>query len=454
MPTQDLNIRFTVDSKELKSGADEAKQKVKAAASQMTSDVKQASSSMSSSMKDVERATDGFASATGAATDAVKRMEDQVSESASRMSSDLGKVAQQVKEINAKQLAGVASRGFGIAGNAVKWVGENFTEEGSSARVGLDTGAAALTGAGQGVMLGAAIGSVVPVVGTAVGAALGGAVGALTGAATELWNASEALEKAAQDRLQSAEQSLQQHGTELRERERLQSYERENQVLLNGLGKVWWESKGTGEKLTGEDRVFKVQEARQAEVTRLSNERDDYIRAHRDDTGEAAVEAAAHLRYLDGELTKAQQHLAALAPVVEAARRSQQDAARATEQRRKAEEAATKATEAAAAREAERSLKEQEAGLKQEQRTAEKTLAETQRQLEGVIAKPAATPTDALTRIGGGNGYAAYNNSTAQIQKSIENYLKQLVSNQKSQIQEIINKLDDLKLPADSATWG
>ena len=43
MATQELKVKFKVDTGEVKSGADEAKNKVKQATSQMASDTKQAS---------------------------------------------------------------------------------------------------------------------------------------------------------------------------------------------------------------------------------------------------------------------------------------------------------------------------------------------------------------------------------------------------------------------------
>ena len=322
MATEELKVKFKVDTGEVKSGADEAKNKVKQATSQMASDTKQASASMSSSMKDVQRATDGVAGATKTATNAVKQMEGQVTQSARNMSGELGKVAEHIKNISARQMAGIAAQGLRVAGNAVGWIGENFTEEGSVERDLANAGKGALNGAASGATLGAAVGSIIPGLGTAVGAALGGAVGALAGAATALWDASEELKKSAQERQQSAEKSLQQHASDLRERDKLAGWDRENQVLLNGLGKTWWQSKDGTRSISGEERVFKVQEARQEELDRRTRERDEYIRAHQNDTGEAAVESATYLSVLDRSVQEAAQHLAALQPVVDAARRS------------------------------------------------------------------------------------------------------------------------------------
>ena len=81
-------------------------------------------------------------------------------------------------------------------------------------------------------------------------------------------------------------------------------------------------------------------------------------------------------------------------------------------------------------------------------------MAQYERELQGVASKPAETPTDQLTRIGGGGGDASYNNSTAQIQRNIENYLKTLISNQKSQIQEVVDKLDALVNKDTTLSWA
>lgn len=455
MATQtELNVKLKVDSSGIKQGSDDAKNKVKQAANQMASDVKASSQKMEASMKDVSQATEGVSDATKTATNAVKSMEGQVSSSANRMKKDLGDVAEQVKGINSRQIAGIASRGFGIAGSAVKWAANNLAEEGSDTQTALNVGGAALTGAGSGVMLGAAIGSVVPVIGTAVGAAIGGAVGALTGAASELWEASSELKKSAQERQEAAQKTLQQAGTELRERDKLAGWEKENQILMGGIGKTWWQSKDGSQSISGEQRIFKVQEARQAELDRAVKERDDFVRQHQYDTGEDATQSAIQFSILERAVQEAAQHLQALSPVVEAARRSEAEKAKAQEAATKQAEAEAKAREVLSAKIAEQAQKEYEVQLKDEKRSAEQTMAQYERELQGVISHPSETPTDQLTRIGGGNGYASYNNSTAQIQKNIESYLKTLVSNQKSQIQEIIDKLDDLKNVDTTATWA
>ena len=455
MATQtELNVKLKVDSSGVRTGTDEAKRKFKDAADSMAQNVKQSSTKMEDSMKGVSRATDGVADATRTATNAVRQMEGQVSSSASKMKKDLSDVASQMKGVSARQAAGVAAQGLRVAGNAVNWIGENFTEEGSTGGDIANVGGGALNGAASGVMLGAAVGSIIPGLGTAVGAALGGAVGALTGAASALWDASQELKKSAAERQKNAETNLQAHATDLKTRERFAGYERENQVYLNGLGKTWWQSKDGRQSYSGEDRVFQVQELRQRELANATERRDQFVREHQNDTGDAAVEAANRLQYLDRAVQEAQEHLQALAPVVEAARRSQEAQRREADEAAKATERERRAREDATARLQEAAEKEQIKGLNEEKRSAEHTMAQYERELQGVASKPAETPTDQLTRIGGGGGYASYNNSTAQIQRNIENYLKTLISNQKSQIQEVVDKLDALVNKDTTLSWA
>lgn len=454
MATEELKVRFKVDTTEVKSGADEAKNKVKQATSQMASDTKQASASMSASMKDVQRATDGVAGATKTATTAVKQMEGQVSQSAQKMSGELGKVAEQIKGISGRQIANIGARGLGMAGRAVNWAADNLANEGSDTQAALKVGGAALTGAGSGVMMGAAIGSIVPVIGTAVGAAVGGAVGALAGAASELWEASSALKKSAEERQQAAQKTLQQAGSELRERDKLAGWDKENQVLLNGLGKTWWQSKDGARSITGEERVFKVQEARQAELDRAVKERDEFVRAHQYDTGEEATRSAITFTVLEKAVNEAAQHLQALAPVVDAARRSEADKAKAVEQALAQADKEARAREAAAAKASEAEFKDQVKGKQEEIKESDRTIASLQSQLQGIITRPAQSPTDALTRIGGGRGYSGYNNSTANIQKNIETNLRQLIKVQEAQSAQLHEDLQTLISSRTEATWA
>lgn len=462
MATEELKVRFKVDTSEVKSGADEAKNKVKQATSEMASDTKQASASMSSSMEDVQRATDGISSATRTASSSVKQMEGQVTQSAQKMSADLEKVAEQVKDISTVQMAHIGGRALGLIGRGMKTAGDLMPEDWETGKTVMNVGGAALSGAATGLTTGAAvggaIGSIIPGAGTAAGAAIGSAIGAaggaLLGAATELLSSAKAQREAAEELRKNAQKSLAEHGRDLDDRERFAKYDKENQILLSGIGKTWWQSKDGTRSITGEERVFKVQEARQAELDKATKERDEFVREHRYDTGDAAKEAAQKLYYLDEAVNKAAQHLAALQPVVDAARRSQADQAKATEEAAKQAEKEAREREANIEAARKKSIKDQENGLKGELKEGQRTLAGYQSQLQGVISKPAQSPTDALTRIGGGRGYTAYNNSTANIQKSIESNLRQLIKNQESQNQQIIDRLEALKQDPTQATWA
>lgn len=445
MATEELKVKFKVDTGEVKSGADEAKNKVKQATSQMASDTKQASASMSSSMKDVQRATDGVAGATKTATNAVKQMEGQVTQSAQKMSGELGKVAEQIKGISTRQMIGFASRGLNAGAQAMGWFANNVAEEGSDTQAALKVGQGALAGAASGAMLGGTLGTIVPGIGNAVGAAIGGAVGALAGAASELWEASSALKKSAEERQQAAQKTLQQAGNELRERDKVAGWNKENQVLLNGLGKTWWQSKDGTRSITGEQRVFKVQEARQAELDRAVKERDEFVRAHQYDTGEEATRSAITFNLLEKAVQEAAQHLQALAPVVDAAKKSEADKVKEQQKQQEAYARASAALDEKIAKVVEEGRKADISDTKDSIREHQHTMSSLQSQLQGVISSPlGGIKSDSLTRMGGGRGYAAYNNGAANIQSKIESNLRRLISVEETQLNELNNKLENL----------
>ena len=87
----------------------------------------------------------------------------------------------------------------------------------------------------------------------------------------------------------------------------------------------------------------------------------------------------------------------------------------------------------------------------------EKSLAGSQDKLNGGGLKTVSAPTDQLTRIGGGSGYASYNNSVSsveQVQKSIDSSVKTLIANQNNQNNQIIDELRDIKLSNTDAKFG
>jgi len=443
MATNNLEVKFKVDASEVTRGSEDAKNKVKNAANEMASDVKNSSRQMEASMKDVSRATDGITDATKTASNAVKQMEGQVSSSASKMKSELDGVGSQLKSISFRQGVGIASRGLGFVGKGLEWASENVVEKGSPESDGMKVAGAGINGAASGMMIGAAAGPI----GAAVGALAGGLIGAGTAALTF----SKEMEEASRKVRENAEKSLQDRAEDLKERDRLTGYERENKVLMGGIGKTWWQNKSTGESISGEERIFKIQEARQAKLESLTKERDDYIRAHSGDTGQEAVNANAHLAYLDRQIEIAAQHLQALAPVVEAARRAEAEKAKAVADAAEKEKQKNSETFDSIFNSAKKKLI---SGLTDEKKDQEHTLADYQRQLQGVISRPTETPTDALTRIGGGRGYAAYNNSTANVQKQIEGHLKSVIKLLQDSITETSNRLDALINKNNEMVWA
>jgi hypothetical protein len=223
---------------------------------------------------------------------------------------------------------------------------------------------------------------------------------------------------------------------------------------MGGIGKTWWQNKSTGQSISGEERIYKVQEARQAALDKATQERDEYIRQHRNDTGDDAIAAAQHLAVLDKAVQQAQEHLQALAPVVEAARRSEAEKARAAAEATAAAEKEARSREEVTQRILDESKKRAVSKLQDEKRDKEHTLADYERQLQGVISRPAETPSDQLTRIGGGGGYASYNNSTAQIQKQIEGHLRNVIDLLKESIAETSSKLEALIAKDSSMSWA
>lgn len=455
MATQELNVKFKVDSSELKSKSDEAKQKVKNTASEMASDVKNASSSMEKHLDNVAESAKNIGGAAKTAGASVKTLENQVSQSSNKMAGDLGKVADQIKNISARQVAGIASRGLGMAAGFVGKIGEDF-EEGSSERLYADMGASALNGAASGVAMGAVFGP--------IGAALGGAAGALMGAANELWNASKALDRSIEEQQRNAEQEFQSAGREKNERNRLAGYQQESAQWIKRLQQDPWIGQDKYESI---DAVYSEQQKRQNAVAQAQRRYDDFVSQHRYDSGQAALDNLPMLETLRRGVQVAQERLQAFAPVVQTATQMEESLIRAEEEEAKAKEQAARTAEEAARKEAEAAAKREEAdrqkadreaaakeaaaqkaaiaSVREEQKLKESELSDTQRQLQGLVSRPmGSNPNDALTKIGGGVGYASYNNSTAAIQTRIENHLKQLADNQKNQLQEIITRLEAL----------
>ena len=310
MPAQELNVKFKVDSSELKSGSDEAKRKVAATASEMESEVRAAGRSMEDHLDAVAESAKNIGDAAKDAGDGVKALESQVSGSSGKMAADLGKVAEEAKKLSARQMGAVASRALGLASQAVGWVGNTFTEEGTEERLWADTAGGALSGAASGAALGTML---APGVGTAIGAA----AGALAGSAAKLYEAGKKLEEAAEEQRAKSERALQDAQGRLYDERRLRSYERENRRYLENLAE---EPVGSN-PYRAVDEAREERERREQAVRRAQRERDEFVDAHYLDTGDAAVASATRLEALDHAVQVAQERLAAFSPVVaEAAR--------------------------------------------------------------------------------------------------------------------------------------
>lgn len=440
MATQELNVKFKVDASELKKGSADAKRNVKDAAKEMASDVKNSSQKMEASMKDVSKATEGISDATKTATTAVKQMEGQVASSSDRMKKDLGDVAKQVKGIGARQVAGIVSRGFGVAGTALDWASDNYLEEGSSGRYYAGVASDALGGAASGMMMGAALGP--------WGAALGGVAGALTAAGKNILDASHAFKDAVETNQEKAQNDLIQARNEWKQRRKVAEYEKENEGLLADMDSSVFYG---GKWISGEERIFAEEEKRKKALQIAQGNLDSFIEAHGMDSGEQAEASAAKLVGYQKAVQNAQLALQALAPVVEAARRSEAEKTKAAEVARKAAEDEAKARDALTTRLSEEAKQKEISDLKDRQKSVKQTMAGYQSALNGIISRPFETPSDALTKIGGGGGYSGFNNSTARVQMAIENHLKKLVSTQESQLREIIDLLKTLN---PEGSWG
>lgn len=538
---KELQVKFKVDSTEVKKGADEAKQKVKQASQEMASDVKHSSDSMEGHLDKVSQSAKNIGTAAKDAGNGVKTLENQVNQSSNRMTQDLTKVADHLKKISSRQMGMIASRGMGIAANAIGWVGQNMTKEGSAERLYADVGQGALGGAASGAALGTMI---APGVGTAIGAAVGG----LVGAGTTLYEAGRKLEEAAESQQKEAEDKLMAARSEKYVRDRNETWQKQNNPFLEELRNP---SSPYRDKYYGVDRIYEEQQKREEALKKAQRTRDEFISAHSLDTGEAAVNSRTQLEILDHAILVAQERLQAFAPVVQEATQVEAQFIAAEEAEVAAREEAARKIQEAAEREHQarvasaealvnrhsdriaqqdrlngfaeefqstlsksgmRGVIEQQAknkdalesavkardeyaransgatgdeaikvaqrlaeldqavadardrykafdpavqeSAKERQKQIQDSMSLTQRELQGIISRPfmGGSPTDALTKIGGGTGYASFNNSTAQVQQRIESHLKSILALQKTQLQRIVDKLDTLQPSA--GVWG
>lgn len=449
MATEELNVKLKVDSKGVTAGLDEAKKDVKKQTDEMSNDVQRSSQKMEESFKDVGKSAENIGESTKTATNAVKDMEKQVESSSKNMEKSLDDVS---KKMSTVMIARGAGRLAGMAGEMIsEYGGDN---EGTKLAGGL------LTSMGHGAQAGAMFGP------------MGAAGGALLGASKELMRAGRELQDAAKAQDEKAKSDL----------------ETQRQEILHNENVRKWtaEAKGMAEEAYGNSYMYGTDEGREALGANISEQKKriaeltaqrDAIAMNYDEDGDIFSQAE-RMRALNDAIAfaaeklnifqqaaneaaeadrikqeKEEASIRAIEESIEARKKEAQAIRRKVEE----EEARERAkAEAEAAREAERAAREEQkrqiAETKGELKEGEGALAALQRQLEGVGKND--TPTDQLTKMGGGVGYSSYNHSVEQVEKQISDNLKQLIQNQQNQNQDIIAKLDDLvNKPASDATW-
>lgn len=452
MATENLQVKFKVDTSEVKSGADEAKNKVKQAAQSMEGDVKKASSSMSNSLKEISRSTD------------------QIGQSARKATSDLGNMEGQLKNVSrqmsAMQMFNMGARGVGmlsgVASNVLKLQGDY---EGAEK---VQTAGQVVGGAFQGAAMGFAVGG-------PWGAAIGGLVGAgsaLLDAAVKQKEAAAALLKSSTGTIEGIEERYQDRVMQesIAQQSRAKDFDSDaamqqirdarlalknaqlhqadiQDVLYGRREGIYDPSEAFGLK-PGSMKSYRTQ------MNWMDQDTRDAFTQSLKDQGMGGAESFVSKQYqlfaeeaknAEKEVERAQKLLAMLAPL-----QARIDA----EQQKATERWMNGNAEFWKAFDDYQSGKTEKEELGNQLKEGQRTLAGYQSQLQGVISKPAQSPTDALTRIGGGRGYTAYNNSTANIQKSIESNLRQLIKNQEAQNQQIIDRLEALNQNPTQATWA
>ena len=438
MATEELKVKFTVDAAGVKSGAADAKNEVKKAASEMASDVKHSSDTMESHLDKVADSTKGIGSAAREASNGVKALESDVSKASSAMEKDLSSVA---KSMSAMKAFSMGARGIGIIGGLGQEIAKSYGADETASDIGT------ATSMGTTAMQGAAAGF-------AFAGPLGAVVGGLGGAASSLLKAGNDLQEAAKGQDQKAREDL----------------EAQRQAILAERNRSNWTAEAAGMNANQLEDSIDEQRRRIANLTEQRNQvalnydpEDPYgsaerMRALNDSIAFAQEKLSIYTSALDAVNQEEEAKIKAIRDEIEERKReavaTRKEAEAKEKAAAKAEQAESEKREKEQQRIADAAHKAEVEQVKDEKREQESLIASTQRQLEGVISRPAQTPTDALTRIGGGRGYASYNNSTAQVQQRIENYLKSLVNTQKSQLQEISNKLDKLEnITGGPATW-
>ena len=195
MATNNLEVKFKVETSDLRKGSSDAKRTVKDSANQMARDVNGAAQNMASSMGRVNDATKQIANAANTASNGVRRLEQNVAQSASSMERNLSKVSRQM---SAMQLFHMGVRGVQMLGGAAANIA---TLAGASS----DTvsGINSATNVASSSLQGAALGWTMT-----GGNPIGAAVGGLVGAGSALLEAAVKQKEAAELQMETLRRSI------------------------------------------------------------------------------------------------------------------------------------------------------------------------------------------------------------------------------------------------------
>ena len=450
MATENLTVKFKVDATGVKTGADEAKNKVKSAAQTMSSDVKKASQNMESSVK--------------SATNAVKQMDREVATASGSMERNLSKVSKQMSAMTAFR---IGARGIGMLGG----VAENIARLNGNYDAADSIGTASKVA--QGGIQGAAAGFL-------MGGPAGAAVGALVGAGNSLLEAAAMQKEAARELMKGSVKTIEDI------EDQYQTRTRQEEIASTASAKTF-DSDAAARRIAEAKQALEDAKARQAEIQDTLYGRNGGINWMDEGQRKALIQQENERlygkkgerswgqaiaswtdpnmpRWLGGgdeydpeklvakqyqafseeaknaekEVQRAQQLLRELAPLQARIYEEQQKGAKfwMDSQSEFWNGEGGKAFD-----------KYQKGGDIQDQiKESESTISELQKKLQGVVSRSANAPTDALTRIGGGRGYASYNNSTANYQSKVENHLKELIKLEQSKITDLKSELEDIKM--------
>lgn len=460
MADPQVKIKFTTDTSGLKSGMDQATSDASNKVKELSDDVEKESKKMEDNLDKVADSAKDVGKAADQAADGVKGLENQVAKSSSNMEKHLDSVADKLKNVSARQVAGLAARGLtNIAGSIKDNLGDT---------AGGQYGASALQGAATGMMMGAIAGPI------------GAAAGGLAGAAVGLMEAAVDLKSAAQDQDIANGRIMDDARQGVIDRRESEGRQREVQGRIDNLNAARGNEATRAAINNAQELVKDRQEAAKAARAKYED-----LAMNSTHTGDVEKDNAtlAEINKARVEMEKAELAAAEVAPLIaviaakeEEIRQSIVAELEATDRQIKAqqekeaaekakaakmEEAARIAAEEDATEQLIRALDplsdpayvaEREAALKDQLKEAESSLAGSQKELEGV-GRTTVGITDDLTRIGGGAGYASYNNSVGDNVKSISNSLKQLIQQEQAGVDRLVNALEDMK-GTGTGTWG